>query len=102
MGDDLSAIIIVFVAVLILVVLMRWIFTPSHPRGRGPLVDASDSVELGLLYVVASGLPRAAALQARAALGDAGIRSSMSMRHNGDLDVLVFHADVDRARALLE
>jgi hypothetical protein len=37
----------------------------------------------------------------RAALGDAGIRSSMSRRRDGAMDVLVFHGDVDRARNVL-
>ena len=100
-GDDLSAMILAFVVIGMLILLMRWIFTPSHPRGAGPLVDASDSRELGLLDVVATALPRAAALQARAALGAVGIRSSMSRRRNGHLDVLVFQADADRARDLL-
>ena len=40
-------------------------------------------------------------MEIRATLGDAGIRSSMSRRRDGELDVLVFRADLDRARALL-
>jgi hypothetical protein len=100
-GEDLSAVVIAFVALLGLILLMRWIFKPSRPRGTRPLIDASDSAELGLLHVVASGLSRTAALHARAALGDEGIRSSMSLRRNGGMDVLVFAADLDRARELL-
>jgi hypothetical protein len=99
--NDLSAQLIAVVVVGLLAVLVRWIFKPSHPRGRKPLVDAADSSELGLLDVVAVGLPRSAALAARARLGDAGIRSSMSRRRNGALDVLVFRADAERARDLL-
>ena len=34
-------------------------------------------------------------------LGEAGIRSSMSKRRDGMLDVLVFHGDADAARILL-
>jgi hypothetical protein len=34
-------------------------------------------------------------------LGEAGIRSSMSRRRDGLLDVLVFHRDADSARILL-
>jgi hypothetical protein len=101
MGDDLSAVVIAFVALLVLIALMRWIFTPSHPRGHGPLVDAGDSTDLGLLSVVASGLPRTVALEVRSALGAAGIRASMSRRRNGDVDVLVFQSDVERARDFL-
>jgi hypothetical protein len=87
--NDVSALMFVLVIVGLLAFLMRWIFKPSRPRGRGPLVDA------------ASGLPRSAAMSARATLGDAGIRSSMSRRRNGSLDVLVFHVDAERARELL-
>jgi hypothetical protein len=101
MGNDLSSMIIAVVVIGGLILIMRWIFKPSHPRGSGRLIDASDSAELGLLDVVATALPREAAMHARAALGDAGIRSSMSRRRNGNLDVLVFRADAERARELL-
>jgi hypothetical protein len=99
--NDVSALVLALVVVGGLGLVMRWIFKPSRPRGTGPLVDAGDSHELGLLDVVAVGLPRSAALSARATLGDAGIRSSMSRRRNGSLDVLVFHVDAQRARDLL-
>ena len=59
--NDVSALVTVLVVVCLLAWLMRWIFKPSRPRGTRPLVDASDSSELGLLDVVAAGLPRAAA-----------------------------------------
>ncbi len=101
MTSDLSGVVIAFVVVGLLALLMRWIFRPSRPRGSGPLIDASESRELGLLDVVASGLPRAAAVTARATLGAAGIRSSMSRKRNGNVDVLVFQVDADRARELL-
>jgi hypothetical protein len=65
-------------------------------------VDASDSPDLGLLTVVATGLSRHEAMLRRATLGEAGIRSSMSKRRNGTLDVLVFNADADTARLLLD
>jgi hypothetical protein len=99
--NDVSALVTVLAVVGLLGLLMRWIFKPSRPRGTRPLVDAGDSSELGLLDVVAVGLARPAALSARAALGDAGIRSSMSRRRNGSVDVLVFHDDAERARQLL-
>jgi hypothetical protein len=99
--NDVSGIVTAFVVVGFLALLMRWIFKPSRPRGTRSPVDASESSELGLLDVVAVGLARPAALAARATLGDAGIRSSMSRRRNGRLDVLVFHADAERARDLL-
>ncbi len=93
--------IIAIVVVLLLVLVMRWVFTPSHRSGPAARVDASASTELGLLAVVASNLPRTAALETRAMLGDAGLRSSMSRRRDGNLDVLVFQGDVERARLLL-
>jgi hypothetical protein len=99
--DDVSALVTVLVVVGLLAWLMRWIFKPSRPRGTRPLVDASASTELGLLDVVAAGLSRAAALAARARLGDAGIRSSMSRTRDGRVDVLVFRSDSERARELL-
>jgi hypothetical protein len=100
-GDDLSAMIVAVVVVLLLALLMRWVFKPSHRSGDGSRIDASESAELGLLDVVATGLPRPEALQARATLGDAGLRSSMSRRRDGNLDVLVFRADAEKARQLL-
>jgi hypothetical protein len=99
---DLSEVITAFAVLGILVLIMRWTFRPSRPRGSGPLLDASDSSELGLLDVVATGLQRQVALGVRAALTEAGIRSSISRRRNGDVDVLVFHADADRARRVLK
>lgn len=100
MGNDPSSGLIALVAIGLMAVIMRWVFRPSRPR-TGPLVDASDARELGLLTVIATGVARPEAMRQRARLGDAGIRSSMSRRRDGTVDVLVFHRDVDQARALL-
>jgi DNA-binding transcriptional ArsR family regulator len=100
-GNDLSAMLIAILAVLVLVFVMRWIFTPSHRSGPDARLDASKSTDLGMLTVVLSDLSRSAAMQARSVLGDAGLRSSMSRRRDGKVDVLVFRDDVARARALL-
>jgi hypothetical protein len=100
-GNDPSAILIAFGAILVLALVMRWVFRPSRPRqGRLP-VDAASSPDLGLLTVIAAGVERPEALRRRAVLGEAGIRSSMSRRRDGLLDVLVFHGDADSARILL-
>jgi hypothetical protein len=99
-GNDPSAGIIAVLVVCLLALILRWVFRPSRPR-TGPLVDASDARELGLLTVVATKVARPEAMRQRAQLGDAGIRSSMSRRKDGTVDVLVFHGDVDRARAVL-
>lgn len=97
-GAELTAL----VALLVLILVMRWVFGRPRPR-RGRPVDAADAsaTELGLLSVVVSALPRPDAMQTRAVLGESDIRSSMSKRRDGNYDVLVFHADVDRARELL-
>jgi hypothetical protein len=101
MGDDLSTMIVAIAVVLCLALLMRWIFKPSHRSSGAARVDASDSAELGLLDVVATALPRTRAMEIRATLGDAGLRSSMSRRRDGNLDVLVFRSDAEKARQLL-
>lgn len=79
----------------------RWIFKPARKRRAGPPVNATESRELGLLSVIAT-VDRAEALSRRARLGAVGIRSSASKRDDGRIDILVFHADVDRARQILE
>jgi hypothetical protein len=98
---DVSAELIALVAVGVLALVMRWVFRRPRLLTRAP-VDAAESSELGLLSVIASALPRTESMQRRAVLGEAGIRSSMSRRRDGTMDVLVFHGDVDRARILLE
>lgn len=97
---DISAEITVLIAVGLLALTTRWIFRSSR-RGSVRPVDASESPELGLLTVIVSGVTRTDALNRRATLGESGIRSSMSRRRDGTMDVLVFHADADRARILL-
>jgi hypothetical protein len=99
-GSDPSAVLIALGTIGLLVLVLRWVFAPSRPfRARRP-VDATEA-ELGLLTVVASGLPRQDAMAHRAVLGAAEIRSSMSRRQDGTFDVLVFNGDVNAARILL-
>lgn len=97
---DISAEITALIAVGLLALSTRWVFGTRRRRTGRP-VDAAESAELGLLTVVVTGVSRAEALERRAVLGESGIRSSMSRRRDGSMDVLVFHADVDRARVLL-
>lgn len=101
MGNDPRAAIVAIVVILLLGLVLRWVFHPSRPRQATLPVDAAASPNLGLLSVVDTELPRQEALRRRAVLGEAGIRSSMSRRHDGAYDVLVFHADADAARLLL-
>ena len=100
MTNDVSAIFIALLVVGLLVLIMRWVFKPSRPRTGLP-VDAAASADLGMLAVVASKLTRQQALKLRATLQDGGIRSSMSSRSDGAVDVLVFSADAVHARRLL-
>ena len=100
MGADLQTLVTAICALSLLVLVMRWTFKPSRPRYGRP-IDAAESSDLGMLDVIASDLSRPDAMLVRARLGEAGIRTSLSRRRNGDLDVLVFHDDTARARALL-
>jgi hypothetical protein len=89
------------VAVGLLMLLTRWVFRPSRPNvipRRPP--DASDG-DIGLLTVVLSAVPRPDLAGRRRVLDDAGIRSSVSNRRDGTVDLLVFAADADRARIVL-
>lgn len=99
---SLAELLIALLVVGLLALVTRWAFRPARPHVRPtrPL-DASEAADLGLLVVVVSGLTRQEALERRAVLGEASIRSSISARRDGRLDVLVFRADVDRARVLL-
>ncbi|MDT4911767.1 MAG: hypothetical protein QOC66_895 [Pseudonocardiales bacterium] len=101
MGNDPSAALIALGAVLLLILVLRWVFRPSRPRTGAALVDAAESPDLGLLTVVVTGVDRTEAMRLRTVLGEAGIRSSMSKRRDGALDVLVFHGDAQSARILL-
>jgi hypothetical protein len=90
------------IAVGVLALIMRWVFRPSRPNVRPTRpVDATDAENLGLLTVVLSGVSRQDAAERRSTLSAAGIRSSVSARRDGTVDVLVFRADADRARILL-
>ena len=98
MNGDLNTLITAMIALLGMTALMRWIFRPSRSRRR--TLVPGDAVP-GLVEPVRTGLTRSDGLALRAVLGDAGIRTSMSTPRDGRVDVAVFHADVDRARALL-
>ena len=100
MTGDVSALGTALIVVCVLGFVMRWIFRSGRPR-HNPPIDASSSADLGMLDVVAAGRTRQEARAMQAMLGSAGIRSSMSRRSDGNLDVLVFHDDVERARTLL-
>ncbi len=98
MVGDLSLLFFAAAVVAALALLSRWVFQPSRPRQR--VLIAADAVP-GLLTPLSTGLRRPDGMALRAVLGDAGIRSSLSARRDGRFDVLVFTADLERARALL-
>lgn len=97
MNGNLPILIGVLLLATVLIFVMRWVFAPSRP----PRVDVPGDAAPSLLVPVATGLSRAAAMSLRAVLGDGNIRSSMTARRDGRLDVLVFGEDAARARALL-
>jgi hypothetical protein len=99
--SDGSAEVIALLVVGALGFVMRWVFKPARKRPVTRPVNAAESQELGLLTVVAT-VPRTQAQARRAQLGEVGIRSSASRRTDGNFDVLVFHADADQARQVLE
>jgi hypothetical protein len=86
----------------LLALVTRWVFAPARSNSSPTLpVDATDAQDLGLLTVVLSRLTRDDAMRQRAVLLQEGIRSSMSVRRDGTVDVLVFRTDADKARILL-
>jgi hypothetical protein len=101
LADNGGAEVLALVVVAALGLVTRWVFKPSRKRKAMPPVNATDAQELGLLCVIAT-VDRSEAQPRRAQLGAAGIRSSASKRDDGRMDILVFHADVNQARRLLE
>ncbi|WP_375500940.1 hypothetical protein [uncultured Jatrophihabitans sp.] len=102
MGNNPSAVFTALIVIVLLMFIMRWVFRPSRPRQGMRPPDAADSLDLGLLTVVLSQLSRSEALARRAELSQADIRSSVSKRRDGSLDLLVFKSDMDRARLVLD
>ena len=100
------ALLVAFTVVGVLGLVLRWVFKPSHPRVAGTgLIDATEAARagtLGMLTVAVAAQPRARGLQLRNTLANAGVRSSLSRRQDGRVDLLVFRDDADRARQLLQ
>lgn len=87
--------IVALVVVLLIIVFLRWAFN------QGPQHDPFATAEpTGLLQAVATVPDRPKALALRAVLSDAGIRSTVREVSGRGAEVLVFPADVDRAREL--
>ena len=94
--------VVAIVIVCLLAVLARWIFGTgkTHSAGRA-LPSRTGPADHGLLRPVADLPDRAAAAALRAVLSDAGIRSTLGVRRDGRVQVLVFPDDEDRARRLV-
>jgi hypothetical protein len=94
------------VVVCLLAMLLRWVFGRRRPRSaryrsRPTLPPDAGPAAYGLLRPVALLPGRAEGDSLRAVLSAAGIRSTLSAGPDGQVEVLVFAADADRARSLL-
>ena len=94
--------VVAIAVVCLLAVLSKWIFGSGRrqPAGR-TLVPPGVQIDTGLLRPIAELPDRGAAAAVRAVLSDAGIRSTVGVRGDGRVQVLVFPSDEDRARRLV-
>jgi hypothetical protein len=94
--------VIAIVLVALLAMLSKWIFgTGRHRTAARHLTDPAVQIDSGLLRSVAELPDRPAAAALRAVLSDAGIRSTVGVRRDGRVQVLVFPDDEERARRLV-
>ncbi len=100
MGFDLGVLVWAAGIVAVLMVVMRWVFSPSRPRTGRP--DSGPQADLGLLTPVLSGAPRSQVLAAKNLLSTQGVRCSVSRLDRDSYDLLVFGRDADRAHQLLD
>lgn len=94
--------VVAVVVVCLLAGLSKWIFATG--RDRAPArrsTPPAGPIDHGLLRPVSEPADRPAALALRALLSDAGIRSTLGVRRDGQVQVLVFPDDEDRARRLV-
>lgn len=94
--------VLAIVVVALLGIAMRWIFGTGGSKTAAAAAEArTRPVDHGLLRPVADLPDRAAGSALRAVLSDAGIRSTLGVRKDGRVQVLVFADDVDAARRLV-
>ena len=94
--------VVAIVVVAALAMLSKWVFGTGRRRTAArSLVPPGVQVDTGLLRSVAELPDRAAAAALRAVLSEAGIRSTIGVRRDGRVQVLVFPDDEERARKLV-
>ena len=94
--------VVAIVVVAALAMLSKWIFGTGRRRvAARSVVPPGVQVDNGLLRSVADLPDRSAAAALRAVLSDAGIRSTIGVRRDGRVQVLVFPDDEERARKLV-
>jgi hypothetical protein len=98
-GFDLGILVWAIGIIGVLMLMTRWVFSPSRPRTGRP--ESGPNANLGLLTPVLSHAGRSEALAAKNLLSAQGIRCSVSRLERDSYDVLVFRADADQARQLL-
>jgi hypothetical protein len=86
--------VMVLVVVGVLALVLRWIYGTASPIPP----PRQDNGDFGLLRELALVRGQAEANALRAVLGDSGIRSTTASRPDGTVAVMVFAADLDRAR----
>jgi len=100
MGFDLGILVWAAGILAVLIVVMRWVFSPSRPRTGRP--DSGPQADLGLLTAVLSRAPRAQVLAGKNLLSAHGLRCSVSRLDRDSYDLLVFGRDEARAREVLD
>jgi hypothetical protein len=88
---------VVVVVIGTLALVLRWTYGSSRAAPPPPVADDAD---YGLLREVTTVENLGEANALRAVLSDAGIRSTSARAGHGRIRVLVFAADLDRARQL--
>jgi hypothetical protein len=86
--------VIAVLAMLLVALICRWVFTPTHTR---PVRRPVGPPDYGLLVPVALAPSEADALMLRDHLVAEGVRASVNDRH----EVLVFSVDLARAKSLV-
>ena len=93
--------VVAIVVVAALAMLSKWIFGTGRRRAARSAVPTGLQIDTGLLRAVADLPDRPAAAALRAVLSDAGIRSTIGVRRDGRVQVLVFPDDEEQARKLV-